>query len=58
MNDARQYLMESPEEADRLEAKTDAALSERLLRQAGLTTGMRVLDAGAGTGAVARVMRK
>ena len=50
------YLMESTDEAARLEAKTDAAVTERLLQGVGLRAGMRVLDAGAGTGAVARVM--
>jgi ubiquinone/menaquinone biosynthesis C-methylase UbiE len=50
------YLMESADETARLEAKTDAALTERLLRLSGLGPGMRALDAGAGTGAVARVM--
>ena len=50
------YLMENEREADRLEAKTDAGFSRRLLKEAGLKNGMRALDAGAGTGAVAREM--
>jgi ubiquinone/menaquinone biosynthesis C-methylase UbiE len=50
------YLMESTREAERLEAKTDAEETRRQLRLVGLGTGMRALDAGAGTGAVARVM--
>ena len=50
------YLMENPAEASRLEAKTDPAVTERLLSWAGVAAGMRALDAGAGTGAVARVM--
>ena len=54
----RPYLMEAPEEAERLEQKTEAVASERLLNLAGLSNGMRALDAGAGTGAVARVMAR
>ena len=46
--------MESAEEAQRLEAKTDAEEARRQLLLVGLAPGMRVLDAGAGTGAVAR----
>jgi len=56
MNAVTPYLMESTDEAARLEAKTDAAFTERLLQRVGLREGMRALDAGAGTGAVARVM--
>jgi ubiquinone/menaquinone biosynthesis C-methylase UbiE len=48
--------MEGPAEAARLEAKTDARLTRRLLRLTRLHRGQRALDAGAGTGAVARVM--
>jgi ubiquinone/menaquinone biosynthesis C-methylase UbiE len=48
--------MESRTEGDRLEAKTDPELTVRLLSQVGVRTGARVLDAGCGTGAVARVM--
>jgi len=47
--------MEHEREADRLEAKTDAELARRHLELAGLAPGMRVLDAGSGTGAVSRV---
>jgi ubiquinone/menaquinone biosynthesis C-methylase UbiE len=50
--------MESPNEGERLEAKTEAAVTERLLSLVGLCPGMRALDAGAGTGAVARVMSR
>jgi ubiquinone/menaquinone biosynthesis C-methylase UbiE len=49
------YLMEHEREADRLEQKTDAELSRRHLELAGVSPGMRVLEAGSGTGAGARV---
>ena len=50
------YLMESPDEAVRLEAKTKADDSLAQLQLVGLSEGMRALDVGAGTGAVARTM--
>ncbi len=52
------YLMENEAEAERLEAKTDAALARRQLQRVGLRKGMRALDAGAATGAVAREMAR
>jgi ubiquinone/menaquinone biosynthesis C-methylase UbiE len=52
------YMMESPREGARLEAKTDPAVSEQQLNQTGLRKGMRVLDVGCGTGAVTRTMAK
>lgn len=48
--------MESPDEGLRLERKTDDEFTRRLLAAVGTRAGMRVLDAGAGTGAVARVI--
>jgi len=48
--------MESATEAERLESKTNPDETRRQLALVGLATGMHVLDAGAGTGAVARVM--
>lgn len=48
--------MESEAEGDRLEEKTDKAETLRQLQLVGLQPGMTALDAGAGTGAVARVM--
>ena len=48
--------MESAEESERLEAKTSADETRRQLSLVGLAPGMRALDAGAGTGAVAREM--
>lgn len=50
------YLMEGSTEGERLEAKTHPEQVRRRLELVGLTAGMRALDAGAGTGAVARVM--
>src|SRR5215475_583270 len=52
----RDYLMESTHEAARLEAKTEPQRLRSRLELVGLRPGMRALDAGAGTGAVARVM--
>ncbi|WP_459870198.1 methyltransferase domain-containing protein [Endothiovibrio diazotrophicus] len=48
--------MDSASEGNRLEGKTDPVEMVRQLRLVGLAPGMRALDAGAGTGAVARVM--
>jgi ubiquinone/menaquinone biosynthesis C-methylase UbiE len=55
---AHPYLMENPDEGARLEAKTEDATSDRLLALTDLRPGMRALDAGAGTGAVARRMSR
>jgi ubiquinone/menaquinone biosynthesis C-methylase UbiE len=53
---ASRYLMEDPAEAMRLERKTSARFTRRLLRLTRLRKGETALDAGSGTGAVARVM--
>ena len=53
---SRSYLMEDSREGSRLEAKTDREDVNRRLRFFEFRKGMRVLDAGAGTGAVARVL--
>jgi ubiquinone/menaquinone biosynthesis C-methylase UbiE len=50
-----QYLMDDPSEAERLEDKTDPARVRERLALLGVKPGMRVLDAGAGTGAIARL---
>jgi ubiquinone/menaquinone biosynthesis C-methylase UbiE len=50
------YAMENPLEAERLESKTDAAAALEQLERVGLAAGMTVLDAGSGTGAVARAI--
>jgi ubiquinone/menaquinone biosynthesis C-methylase UbiE len=52
------YLMESAGEAGRLEAKTLVEETRRHLTLAGIAPGMRALDAGAGTGAVARELAR
>jgi len=50
------YLMEDPIEAERLEIKTKKANILRELEHVSLEPGMRVLDAGCGTGAVTRIL--
>lgn len=52
------YIMEGPHEADRLERKTFDEESSRQLDLVGLLPGMKALDAGSGTGAVARTMAR
>ncbi|MBW1904611.1 MAG: methyltransferase domain-containing protein [Deltaproteobacteria bacterium] len=53
-----EYLMESGDEATRLENKTVEAQTVQHMELVGLREGMTVLDAGAGTGAVARTMAR
>jgi len=50
------YLMEDPIEAERLEIKTKKATVLKELEHVPLEPGMRVLDAGCGTGAVTRIL--
>jgi len=50
MKHDRGYLMESDEEALRLDIKTDAALVEKQALWAGIKPGMRVADLGCGAG--------
>lgn len=50
------YAMENPLEVERLESKTDAEAALRQLELVGLAPGMAVLDAGSGSGAVARAI--
>jgi ubiquinone/menaquinone biosynthesis C-methylase UbiE len=54
--DTSHYLMEHAGEGARLEDKTNPEDTIFQLRLAGLTSGATCVDAGAGTGAVARVM--
>jgi len=51
-----EYLMEDPIEAERLEIKTRKANILDELKRVPLQPGMRVLDAGCGTGAVTRIL--
>jgi len=44
------YIMENPDEAQRLELKTDASVVESFARRAGLGPGMRVADVACGAG--------
>ena len=55
-NKSTAYLMEHSGEGRRLEQKTNREESLAQLRMVGLSPGAVALDAGAGTGAVARVM--
>lgn len=50
------YLMENPNEAARLEGKNRPEEVRRLLTISGLQSGMKALDVGCGSGAVARLM--
>jgi len=50
------YLMESPEEAYRLDVKTDPKLIEVHAQWAGIRPGMRVLDVGCGAGKTTAVL--
>lgn len=50
------YIMEGPGEGRRLEEKTSLKALREQLDVVGPSPGMRVLDAGGGTGAVARVL--
>src|SRR5262249_43094676 len=50
------YLMESKSEVERLEKKTDVQQVRHRLHLTGVAAGMRVLDVGAGSGAISRVI--
>lgn len=54
----RGYLMESEEEAIRLDVKTDARAVERQARWAGIKPGMRVADLGCGSGKTTSCLHK
>ena len=47
-----EYFMESEEEAQRLDLKTDPKVVDRHARWAGLQPGMRVADLGCGSGQI------
>src|SRR4029453_8584581 len=50
------YLMDGASEGARLEAKTDAMTVRHRLELLRVPVGGRILDAGSGTGAIARVL--
>jgi SAM-dependent methyltransferase len=52
------YLMENPEEAIRLEIKTDPRAVREQASWCGLKPGMRVLDAGCGPGTVTSILNE
>jgi len=52
------YLMEGPQEAVRLDVKTDGAVVERQASWAGIRPGMRVADLGCGAGKTTRHLNK
>ncbi len=56
--DKKDYLMENPEEALRLEVKTDPEAVKKQASWCGLEPGMRVLDAGCGPGLVTSILRE
>ncbi|MGA2547151.1 MAG: class I SAM-dependent methyltransferase [Rectinemataceae bacterium] len=51
-----EYIMESADEAWRLEIKTDVSVVEAFARRAGLVPGMRAVDAGCGPGVTTSVL--
>lgn len=55
-SDFLEYLMEDPQEAERLERKTDPAAVLAQARWAGLAAGMRVADVGCGPGLTSRIL--
>jgi 2-polyprenyl-3-methyl-5-hydroxy-6-metoxy-1,4-benzoquinol methylase len=56
MNAIEQYLMENPDEATRLDIKTDPAAVMQQARMFGIGPGARVLDGGCGSGKTSTVI--
>ena len=57
-NEQFEYLMESAEEALRLDIKTDAIVVEKQALWAGIKPGMRVADIGCGSGKTTSILHK
>ena len=55
-NDVNDYLMENEDEEARLELKTDPENLEKQAIWCGIKPGMRVLDAGCGSGKTSRLL--
>jgi SAM-dependent methyltransferase len=58
MSDSKDYLMENPEEALRLDVKTDVDAVRQQARLCGIGPGARVLDGGCGSGKTTSVLHK
>ncbi|HON38224.1 MAG: class I SAM-dependent methyltransferase [Pseudomonadota bacterium] len=56
MSDAHEYLMENPQEAHRLDIKTDIDAVRRQALLCGIKPGARVLDGGCGSGKTTTVL--
>ncbi|MBN1102179.1 MAG: methyltransferase domain-containing protein [Deltaproteobacteria bacterium] len=56
MSEQRTYFMESPEEAVRLDLKTDPEAVRRQAFWSGIRPGLRVLDAGCGPGRITSIL--
>ncbi len=56
LNNVNAYLMENPDEEVRLEWKTDPETMQRQATWCGIKPGMRVLDAGCGTGKTSKLL--
>jgi ubiquinone/menaquinone biosynthesis C-methylase UbiE len=54
----REYIMESTDEARRLEMKTDASVVEAYATRAGLRPGMRVADVACGAGLTTSILAR
>lgn len=58
MDSSSEYLMENPEEVQRLELKTDPKAVRKQAALCGIGPGMRVLDGGCGTGKTTAILHE
>lgn len=58
MDTTQQYLMENPQEALRLDVKTDPDAVRRQAALCGIGPGVRVLDGGCGSGKTTSVIHE